>query len=80
MIETIDNRIRQIIADVLQLSVLPSGDVSSVQLEQWDSVSHLSLILALEQEFSVNFFPEEMERMESLGQIAEVLRKRGISQ
>ena len=36
----------------------------------WDSVEHLNLILALEMQFGIEFEPEEIEQMKSIGQIA----------
>jgi len=35
-------------------------------IESWDSLHHLSLVLALEQEFNVQFSPEEIEQLLSM--------------
>jgi acyl carrier protein len=68
-------RIRPILADVLQCpSAAISPGTSANDLEKWDSLNHLSLILALEQEFQVNFTPQEIERMLSVEAISEVVR------
>ena len=40
------------------------------QMENWDSVQHLNLVLALETQFGVEFEPEEIEQMKSIGKIA----------
>lgn len=73
------DRVRGIAADVLQLdpaSVTPDSSPQSV--ETWDSVQHLNLVLALEEQFGIQFEPEEMDRMKSIGAIADLVgRKNG---
>jgi acyl carrier protein len=46
------------------------------QIEMWDSVEHLNLILAVEAHFSLQFDPEEMDQMTTLGRIAEMVEAR----
>ncbi len=46
---------------------------SPATLEGWDSVQHLNLILALQEEFGLNFEPEDMEKMQSIGQVIAVV-------
>lgn len=69
--------VRDIAADVLQVSPRRITRESSVEtIETWDSLHHLSLILALENSFGFQFEPEEMERMTSLEQILSVLEEK----
>jgi acyl carrier protein len=42
----------------------------------WDSMQHLQLVLALEQEFSVAFEVEEIEAMQRVGVIVSLLEQR----
>ncbi len=65
------NQVRNIAADIFSVDpqALHSGS-SPEQVEQWDSVQHLNLVLALEQKYGIQFEPEEMDRMHSLGEIA----------
>lgn len=70
-------RVRAIAADVLQLPQERITLRSSVDnIETWDSLQHLNLILALEQEFGLQFEPEEMESMNSIEQLVELLETR----
>jgi acyl carrier protein len=47
-------------------------------VESWDSVQHLNLVLALEEQFGIQFEPEEMDAMKNIGAIAGlVARKNG---
>lgn len=68
------DRVRRIAADVFKLSLAEvTLEASPETIADWDSVQHLNLVLALEQELGVEFSPEEIERMNSLGAILAVL-------
>jgi acyl carrier protein len=71
---TVLEQVRTAAADVLQVAPEKITDASTPeQIESWDSVQHLNLILALETHFKVEFEPEEIEQMNSIGKIASVL-------
>ncbi|HVF56892.1 MAG TPA: acyl carrier protein [Pyrinomonadaceae bacterium] len=77
MNQTTFERVRAIVADVLEVSEARIDAASSAEtIEAWDSLQHLNLILAIEQEFDAQFEPEEMERMSSVGRIVELLDAR----
>jgi acyl carrier protein len=74
------DRVREIAADVLQLDRGALNAESSPQsVESWDSVQHLNLVLALEEQFGMQFEPDEMDGMKSIGAIAEMLSAKGAS-
>jgi acyl carrier protein len=78
MSSSVLDRVRQIASDVLQVSLDRVTAQSSPQdFENWDSVQHLNLVLALEQEFGLQFEPEEMDQMKTLGHITELLKSKG---
>jgi acyl carrier protein len=67
-------RVRNIAADVLQVDPASLTAESSPQsVENWDSVQHLNIVLALEEQFGLQFEPEEMDGMKSIGGIAELV-------
>lgn len=43
--------------------------VSKESLELWDSINHISLIVEIEAEFNVSFYPEEIYEIKSFGDI-----------
>jgi acyl carrier protein len=51
-------------------------DSSPDTIESWDSVQHLNLIIALEQEFGVRFAPEEIEDAISVQAITELVQRK----
>ena len=69
-----DERIKKTLAMVLGLNVADiKDDASAESLEGWDSLKHVSLMIALEEEFSVRFDPEEMIEMMSYQAIRKVI-------
>ena len=68
---SIFDQVRTAAADVLQVPPERITEASTPEnIESWDSVEHLNLILVLEAQFDIEFEPEEIERMKSIGQIA----------
>jgi len=59
---------------VLQADVTPESSPETI--ESWDSVQHLNLVLALEEEYGFEFLPEEMDQAKTVGRA----RTRGFRQ
>ncbi|HTV56746.1 MAG TPA: acyl carrier protein [Terriglobia bacterium] len=71
------DQVRSITADVLSAPLAAVTPESSPQtLENWDSVHHLNLVLALEERFSIQFSPEEIDAMRDLRKIAAVVESK----
>jgi acyl carrier protein len=71
------DRLQQIVADIFQVPVEQVGPQSSPDnIETWDSLQHLNLVLALEQEFGVEFTPEEIEQLLSVELVACLLEEK----
>lgn len=75
---TLSAEVRRVISDVLGVPAASLTESSSPEsIESWDSVQHLSIVLALESSLGVQFAPEEIEKMRTVGEIeAMVERKR----
>ena len=67
---TVYEEVRKLAAPLFQLSPGEiTAESSPGNTERWDSVQHLSLVLALEQRFGLQFEPEELDQMENIGAI-----------
>jgi acyl carrier protein len=76
MSEQVLDRVREIAGSVLERTVTVDDSPSTV--EAWDSIKHMNLMLAIEEEFGFAFLPDEMDEAKSIGQIARlVASKRG---
>ena len=70
-------RIRDVFQDLFEVPrSAVVADTSPQTLESWDSLQHLNVVLALEQTFSVEFTPEEIEQLVSVGAMVAALQKK----
>lgn len=61
------DKVLALAADVFQVPEATLGPSSSPDtIETWDSLHHLSFVLALEQEFGIQISPEEIEQLLSV--------------
>jgi acyl carrier protein len=69
--------IRVMASDLFGVPVEQITAASSPQtLENWDSIQHLNLVLAVEEKFSVQLSPEEIEEMKSVGETAKLVESK----
>lgn len=48
-------------------------------IEAWDSLGHVNIITAVEDEYDVEITPEEITEISSIGDIKKLLQRKGIS-
>jgi len=69
-----ETRLKQVIASVLQVPVESIGDDTSREtIERWDSLQHMNLVLALEDEFGIYIPDEDATRITSYPLIMQVV-------
>lgn len=74
-----ENKIKEIMSNVFNVPVEEiTTDSSPDTIETWDSLSHMNLILALEQNLGVSFTPEETIEMMSYELILYTLNEKGL--
>jgi acyl carrier protein len=74
------NRALKIISQVMNIPVERLNEDSSPDtVENWDSLQHMNLILALEEEFDIAFSDEEIMKMLSVKIILETLKKKSLT-
>lgn len=74
--DTIDQRLRMVIADVFGLDPQEVGPDTSIEtVEAWDSLQHLTVVLALEEEFDIRLGDEETIAAVSFPAISEIVRE-----
>jgi acyl carrier protein len=66
-------QLSEIFSSAFEEKVELNMDSSKENLEQWDSLKHLHLILELEEQLNVRFNTEEIEQMTSVNKIVYVL-------
>ena len=72
-----NERLKNIMANVFGVEVEEINEMTSVDnCEQWDSFQHMSLLVAIEEEFGLNLDDDEVLRMKDFASIIDVLETR----
>jgi acyl carrier protein len=78
-LNTNDTKLREIMASCFNLEVSQITDDSSVDnIEEWDSLKHLTLVISLEEAFNISFTMDETVEILSLQLIKLVLNEHGV--
>ena len=77
MTATVFDQIRTMTSDLFGVPVDQISAASSAQtLDNWDSIQHLNLVLAVEEKFGLQLSPEEIEQMKSVGDTAKLVESK----
>ncbi len=72
-----EKRIYSIVSRVLKVPLKAIDESSSPDtIETWDSLCHLQLVLALEEEYSLQFSVDEIGALQTVGTIVAIIRER----
>ena len=70
-------QVNDIFIDILdndQIKLTP--DTSAKDIEEWDSLNHIQLIVAIEKHFKVRFNSSEINKWKNIGDMCEALQQR----
>ena len=71
------SKIMTILAEVLEISPdRVNLNTEPNQLEEWDSLAHLKLIMKLEQELNISISMEEVSELTSIDKIYSIISKK----
>ncbi len=69
-------QVRSIASDIFGIPADKiTAESSPETIENWDSMQHLNLVLAVEEKFGVQLDPEDIERMKNIGTVANLVEK-----
>jgi acyl carrier protein len=78
--QQVDAKVENVLSEVLQMPVTAiTDDLTMKDVDAWDSLKHMELIVALEQSFDIQLSFDEIVAMQSVSQIKRVLRERGVT-
>ena len=71
------NKLKQVVSDILEVDIDDINENSSPDnIEKWDSLSHIKLVMAIEVEFNVKLTPGDMMDMLSVKLIKMILAEK----
>ena len=61
-------RLSSVVKDILDLESLSlTKEMTAMDIEGWDSLSHINIIVAVEEEFNCSLSLSEMKKLKSIG-------------
>lgn len=76
--EDIIKRLNEVFRDVFgDPSISVNAATTSSDIEDWDSIEHINLIGAVEEEFGMRFKMREVSGMKNVGEMLAIIAERG---
>lgn len=70
-------RVQEIMEDVFdEDSLTITRDTCAEDIEDWDSLSHIRLMVAIEREFGVQFTNAEIEQLQKVGDLIDLINRK----
>lgn len=69
-------KLEEIFADIFDEDIKLSPETTAEDVEDWDSLSHITLISAVEAEFGMRFKMKEVSSMKNVGEMASIIAER----
>ena len=71
--------LEDLLAELLQVPASGvTDDLTMKHVATWDSLKHMEVVVALEQQFGLQFTFDEIVTFQTVGEIKRVLRARGV--
>lgn len=76
-IEEIYEKLNEVFRDVFDdEDITVTANTTSEDIEDWDSLEHINLIVAVEKKFGMKFSMGEVTTMKNVGEMAEIIKSR----
>lgn len=73
MSDDVRERLASVFAEIINSEVVLTDELSAKDVEGWDSLAHINLIYALEDEFGFDFSQREMAGLTSVGDLRQLI-------
>lgn len=70
------DRLQMIFDKIFLDPVVVTAELSAEQVDEWDSLLHISIVAAVEEEFSIRFRVGEVEGAKNIGEFADLILSR----
>lgn len=68
-------RMQSVFNDVFLDEVTINPTLSANDVDEWDSLTHVSLVVSLEKEFSIRFATGEVETTKNVGELCDLISR-----
>ena len=73
----IEDRIQTVMRDIFDVPGLAvHRAMTAAEVDDWDSLSHINLLVAIEKEFGVKFTLAEVKPLKNVGEMIDLVRRK----
>jgi acyl carrier protein len=77
--EALLQELNSIFTDILDnKSISLNLSTTALDIEEWDSISHIQLIVAIEKKFKIKFTASEIQSFKNVGDMIQAIQSKGI--
>ena len=77
--QNLHRRLQQVFQDVFDNQSIVLNEATTAQdIKNWDSLMHVTLVLAVEREFCIRLDAAEIGQLQNVGKMLDLLESRGI--
>ncbi len=70
-------KVEGVFRDVFDESELKISETTTAEdIEDWDSLAHISLVVAIEKEFNIKFALDELQTLQNVGEMVALINKK----
>ena len=75
--ETVYEKLHEVFRDIFDDDTIELNDATTADdIEDWDSLEHINLIVAVENKFGIKFGMGEVTTMKNVGEMADIILER----
>ena len=73
--QAIFEKLNEIFSDVFDEEITVTAETTSADVEEWDSLTHITLISEVEEAFGFKFAMKDVLGMKNVGEMAQIIAK-----
>lgn len=73
--QEIFEKLNEVFSDVFDEEIAVTPETTSSDIEEWDSLTHITLISEVEETFGVKFSMKDVLGMKNVGEMADIIEK-----
>lgn len=74
--EEIVSKLNSIFSDVFYKDVEVNETMTADDIEEWDSIAHMNLILSIESSFGISFALGEIQDLKNIGEMIDLIEEK----
>ncbi len=73
--QEIFEKLNEVFSDVFDEDITVTAETTSADIEEWDSLTHITLISEVEDTFGMKFSMKDVLGMQNVGEMVEIIAK-----